>query len=438
MERENRFAEKMLSKSDAELQDYLVNKQRYEMEAIEAAISELTRRDKKPTIAELESINHEIKHREEIKEKEEIENVEVTKSFEHKPFYHIFNPLEINSFTPIIIYINVIVFIFMLFDGANIFLPSNEILLRWGADFRPYTLENGSWRLLTNCFVHIGIIHLFMNMYALLFIGLLLEPILGRINFLLAYLLSGLSASAVCLLYHPATISAGASGAIFGIYGVFLSLLLTKLIEKKRRDVLLMSVGMFVIYNLYNGVKTRVIDQSAHVGGLASGIIFGIFFIFILRNPQSKALRMSFLSLMIILSISFCGFVYYTSPNDLGIYQKKMKQFSMLESSALSVLRPAQVQSRDSMIVALHNIGIPDWHSAIGTLRSIDSLHVPAILLQRNQLLIRYCNNRVSCYQTIERSLREKTNMYDNQLKLYNEELKMISSEMGAYNMPEN
>ena len=79
----------------------------------------------------------------------------------------------------------------MAINGVNIMLPDNGSLLNWGANFRPMTLDGQWWRLLTNCFLHIGIFHLLMNMYALLYIGVLLEPLLGRTRFLSAYLLTG-------------------------------------------------------------------------------------------------------------------------------------------------------------------------------------------------------------------------------------------------------
>ena len=66
------------------------------------------------------------------------------------------------------------------------------------------------------------------------------------------------------------TVSAGASGAIFGIYGVFLALLLTNIIDVVQRKALLLSIGVFVAYNLLNGLREGI-DNAAHVGGLAAG-----------------------------------------------------------------------------------------------------------------------------------------------------------------------
>jgi rhomboid protease GluP len=84
-------------------------------------------------------------------------------------FFSIFKPMQGFFITPLLIDLNILIFILMVISGVNIMLPDNESLLNWGANFRPMTLGGQGWRLLTNCFLHIGIFHLLMNMYALLY-----------------------------------------------------------------------------------------------------------------------------------------------------------------------------------------------------------------------------------------------------------------------------
>jgi rhomboid protease GluP len=110
----------------------------------------------------------------------------------------------------------------------------------------------------------------------LLYIGLLLEPYLGKTRFLTAYLISGIAASMTSLWWNDLTISAGASGAIFGMYGVFLALLSTNLLDKSVKKVLFTSIAVFAGYNILNGLKSNSgIDNAAHIGGLISGLIIG-------------------------------------------------------------------------------------------------------------------------------------------------------------------
>jgi rhomboid protease GluP len=205
--------------------------------------------------------------------------------------------------TPLLVYVNVIVFAVMAMLGMDIFEPQIDILVFGGANYGPLTQEGQWWRLLTSCFVHIGIIHLLLNMYALMCIGKLLEPLVGKIRFIFAYLLTGIIASAVSLFWNPWTVSAGASGAIFGMYGLFLALLTTNLIPKKTRNNLLISIGVFIAYNLYYGFTTEGIDNAAHIGGLIAGLIVG----FALRIDKRNVLLtcLTSVSLLLIAGFSF-------------------------------------------------------------------------------------------------------------------------------------
>jgi len=147
--------------------------------------------------------------------------------------------------------------------------------LNWGANFRPLTTEGQWWRLLTSTFLHGGLMHLLANMYGLLFVGIFLEPLLGRTKYLIAYLLTGILASVASLWWYDATVSVGASGAIFGLYGIFLALLLTKVFHPDFAKSFLLSTAIFVGFNLLMGL-TGGIDNAAHIGGLLSGFIVGL------------------------------------------------------------------------------------------------------------------------------------------------------------------
>ncbi|WP_431215098.1 rhomboid family intramembrane serine protease [Puia sp. P3] len=124
--------------------------------------------------------------------------------------------------------------------------------------------------------------HLLANMYGLLFVGIFLEPRLGKIRFAMVYLITGILASIASLWWHAATVSVGASGAIFGLYGAFLALLLMKVFPKDFSKVFLGSTLIFVGFNLVMGF-TGSIDNAAHLGGLVSGFVIGL-----ILSPGSK------------------------------------------------------------------------------------------------------------------------------------------------------
>ena len=205
--------------------------------------------------------------------------------------FAIFKPVKGYFITPLILNLNLLVFLLMILTGVDLMNPDSRSLLAWGANLRPLTLGGEWWRLITCCFIHIGALHLLMNMYAFLLIGAQLEPRLGRTRFLTAYILSGIVASATSLWWHDNnnSISAGASGAIFGMYGVFLVMLNANLVEKGKRKQLLASVIFFVGYNLLGGLQPGI-DNAAHIGGLLTGLVISTSFIPGLRKAQSRKL----------------------------------------------------------------------------------------------------------------------------------------------------
>jgi rhomboid protease GluP len=131
--------------------------------------------------------------------------------------------------------------------------------------------------LLTAIFVHAGLMHLLLNMYGLLFVGLFLEPVLGGWRFAIYYLATGLLASITSLKVHPDLVGVGASGAIFGMYGVFLACLLTGVFPPGMKKAFLLSTLIFVGANLVMGLSGNI-DNAAHIGGLVAGFLIGFFF----------------------------------------------------------------------------------------------------------------------------------------------------------------
>lgn len=179
--------------------------------------------------------------------------------------------------TPLLIGINVAVFIGMVALGVSALKPESAQLLRWGANFGPQTLSGEWWRVFTSMFIHIGAMHLGLNMWCLWNLGQLAERMFGNKTFLLLYLLSGLGGSMASLAWNPINVSAGASGAIFGVAGglagfwYFGKFTLPK--EVVRRD--LNSILSFVGYNLVIGFALGFVDNAAHLGGLVTGFILG-------------------------------------------------------------------------------------------------------------------------------------------------------------------
>ncbi len=180
------------------------------------------------------------------------------------------------SATHVIVGINIAVFIGMALSGASPLNPTREQLLRWGANWGPLSLSTQPWRMLTSNYVHIGIIHILFNMWCLWNLGQLAERVLGRLNYVVLYTFCGLAGSLASLWWHPMTVGAGASGAIFGLAGAAIAVFyLGHLpIAKEAISGTMRSLLIFVGYNLFFGL-TPGIDNSAHIGGLVAGLLMG-------------------------------------------------------------------------------------------------------------------------------------------------------------------
>jgi membrane associated rhomboid family serine protease len=184
------------------------------------------------------------------------------------------------KFTPAVtltlIGLNALVYVGMGLSGVSWTEPSIEHAVRWGADFGPLALSGQWWRVLTSMFVHFGIIHIFFNMWCLWSLGSSLELFMGRAGFAVTYILSGLAASLTSIAWDPWRVSAGASGAIFGVAGAFVSYLYFQKapLDKAQVQQKLKNLAIFIGYNLLYGAHGNI-DNSAHVGGLVAGLILG-------------------------------------------------------------------------------------------------------------------------------------------------------------------
>jgi rhomboid protease GluP len=180
--------------------------------------------------------------------------------------------------TYVLVALNCLVYLLMVITDVDWLNPSLTELLNWGADFGPYTTNGQSWRLLTCCFVHIGLFHLIFNMWAFLSVGPMMERLLGQTGFLLVYLSSGLFGSIVSTLWNPLVVGAGASGAIFGIFGAMLGFLVLHRYSMPvniYRNVWRSGVA-FLVFNLLFASGMPGIDVAAHLGGAIAGFFSGM------------------------------------------------------------------------------------------------------------------------------------------------------------------
>lgn len=174
-------------------------------------------------------------------------------------------------FTYIFLGINILIFLLMSLAGGSMNLPT---MLAFGAKHNA-AIDNGQWwRFITPIFIHIGLIHLFFNSYALWMVGPQVEKLYGPARFVLLYVGTGVAGVAASYFYNPGVPSAGASGAIFGLFGVLLvfGLRYRNSIPPFFKRAVGTGVLPVIIINLIIGfTMSQFIDNSAHLGGLLAG-----------------------------------------------------------------------------------------------------------------------------------------------------------------------
>ena len=177
--------------------------------------------------------------------------------------------------TPAILAVIVAIFVVMVVVSGEVAF-SSKTLVRWGAQFGPGVANGQWWRLLSAMWLHAHPLHLALNAIFLWRFGDYVERLLGPVVFLIVYVLAGVVASAVSLQFHG--LSVGASGAIFGLVGVLLTVAMTsrgrgglgEMLAELRPNLI-----SIVVANLFLGFLMQGVDNAAHIGGLAGGLVLG-------------------------------------------------------------------------------------------------------------------------------------------------------------------
>lgn len=199
--------------------------------------------------------------------------------------------LKIMPVTLLLIGINVGIFLFTILTGMDIWWGNGTQLLHCGANYWPLTIHHQEyWRLLSSMFLHAGLWHLFTNMLGLFIGGFFLEPVLRSLRYSGAYIITGLLSDYVSIWFHKSAVGVGASGAIFGIYGVFLALLTTSLFHRETRKAFLAYIGLFIVLNVIAAVISQGVDNAAHLAGFLSGTLIGYLFFFTLTKADGERL----------------------------------------------------------------------------------------------------------------------------------------------------
>ncbi|ARS37928.1 hypothetical protein CA264_17410 [Pontibacter actiniarum] len=368
----------------------------YEPQAVLAVLAELERRG--VPVAQPEQLKQELLQAQEPPQPE-------TLAQKGRGFLQVFVPKPHYFVTPILLNLNLLVFVAGALLGVHVLDPDAARLVELGANFGPYTLTGEWWRLLTSMFLHGGLVHLLFNMVALVNIGTQLEALVGRVQFVLAYVLCGLAGSVVSLWWTSpeVSVSVGASGAIFGMFGMLLMvLLLERELDWKSKRAILGNMVFVIGINLAYGMRGGI-DNAAHIGGLLAGVVFGS--VLLLRSGRyitqaygavGNAITVAAGALVLLvwfLQIPFTGTVRYVYVmEEVGELERSALEAALALDAAGDTYKPEEV-------LPLLEQGVRAWEASEVLLESVDD--APAGEEKRVATMLDYVRLRKLSYQLL-------------------------------------
>jgi rhomboid protease GluP len=281
--------------------------------------------------------------------------------------------------TFLLIALNIIIFFITVLAGGGWGSTEWDVLYQFGGNYTVAIQQGEYWRFLTSVFLHNGIFHLVLNMIGLFYGGLAAERILGSKRFLFMYLVSGLFASVTSYFFHDETLSVGASGAVFGVYGFLLGHYILPGADKELRKAVLMQLGVYIGLNLLNGMKEGI-DNWAHIGGLASGFLIGLAWTY--KNAPTESyepvafdfksnIRQTRLLLLPALLVLCGAWMVQAKPAALKTYMAMMNEADYYYGKAMRAYPNAEDAAA---MKKLQDSGIASWDRVIHILNEASKI----------------------------------------------------------------
>ena len=320
--------------------------------------------------------------------------------------------------TPIILALNVLVFVCAAAAGAGVMDANADVMVKLGSNFGPLTMGGQWWRLLTATFLHFGLLHLALNMWALWGAGQLVEKLYGRASFLTLYLFSGLSGSIASLLWNPGVNSAGASGAIFGVFGGLLAFMargnmrVPRSVLSAHRN----SALAFVAYNLIYGAAHSGIDNAAHIGGLVGGFLIGVliaqpFDSEVRRQASGQRLVLRTLGAVAVLALVSIPVTHPSaSRRQEQLFRLNLYWFGTHEESELGKARQllqgkVEAGTRQKVADELDHEVVPFWQDAVNRFGQGSSL-MKSDLARQQAFFRAYAAARLDAFNAYSKGIR--------------------------------
>ena len=317
-----------------------------------------------------------------------------------KNIFHLFYPRKGYIVTPLIIDFCILTFFVSMAVIAYFFLKNQRlsimngrtyitgdyVLGKIGVSSRPFLAKGQWWRLFSYQFLHLSLSHLFFNMYALVYIGLMVEPRLGTLKTTVIFLLSGLCGGILSAAFHPVQAVAGASGSIMGMFGAFIALLLLNPYERNANRALLISTSIVVAYMLLlNGAGTKKVDQAAHFGGAVAGFVFAyagcrpIWFGGKISFVARYGIALSLLGVMLA-----CSFALV--PKDQSVEFEKLQRMYFDNSAVFNKVYQMPSSTSKAKRLTIVSAGVESWSANRKIAIKMDSLNLDT----RSEMIVDY------------------------------------------------
>ncbi|HEV7609235.1 MAG TPA: rhomboid family intramembrane serine protease [Steroidobacteraceae bacterium] len=308
----------------------------------------------------------------------------------------------------------VLMFIVTLLNGATWFASDGVAQMNWGANYGPFTISGQWWRLLTYSLLHIGVVHLTFNMWALVSFGAVAERLYGSFRYALICVAASVVAGLASVVANPAIVSAGVSGVIFGIFGALLAAHLSgESIPRSVGRSLRNSTLVFTVVALIGGFIIKGVDNAAHLGGLAAGFCAGLAF----QSPR-VVVRIAAPAALATLALLAAVMLHQRAFSATGAekqYWETLRWFALGEESAvktwagLQKLAASSQIDDDGLAARIDKELIPFWTEASARFKPIKP--VPGTkLASAHDYLQSLAEGRLHAFQTCVIGLRKHDN----------------------------
>lgn len=236
--------------------------------------------------------------------------------------------------TAIFFIANVALYIVTSWQSEHWLNGDRQTLTQWGALVAPLVTGGEWWRVLTASFLHAGLMHIALNMMALVDAGRLVERLYGSRNFAIIYSVSAIAASTASLWWRQDILGVGASGAIFGVYGSLIAYLVRQRgsVPLQMMRTLSLTMVIFLVFAVMAGIFIPGIDNAAHLGGFLAGIVCGLLCTTPIANPLPKFPTKLLVSAA--LCIAVCAATLTRLPNYAADYPRQQALLTALDHFA--------------------------------------------------------------------------------------------------------